>query len=259
MNLPAYLARNLVASAAAISVSSEDALFTKDNLADEILGKVFKFTSGTTGYIEIDHGSAKDYDMVAVLGHNLTSGSSIVVKGGAAPNPGTVIGTATYRADCVWIPVGARTERYTRIVFTDTNPDVILVGELAVGKRVLLPRAAKWGEQATRLETDLTFQTIRGVDSAFKLSGREARQYKFKFPQSEYLNFRDQHIATAGQIHPFVWIPDVSADDVLYVRKQPNFEPQASEEPGQDGSQLDHWFDYVLDLKEEVHGTFVLD
>jgi hypothetical protein len=258
MKKPAYFLANFLASAAAITTSTEDDLFVKANLYDQIAGKPFKFTSSTTGYIEIDHGAAATYDTIAIIGHNLTAESSVVVKGGAAANPSTVIETAEYREDCLWIDLGSRNERYTRVVFTDTNPDKITIGEIVLGTRIELPRAPRFGVQASREEMDLAFETVRRVESVYKLGGRERRKYAFRFPQSEYDDFRDMHMAVGGQAAPFVWIPDQDGAEVFYVRKQAGFDPRASEEPAQDSDGLDEIYDYDLELREEVHGVLVL-
>jgi hypothetical protein len=259
MSAPAYIVTNLLAAAAAITVDTEDAIFVRGNLYDKVLGKPFKFASHSAGYIEIDNGSAKQYDTIAILGHNLTADGSVVVKGGGSANPATTIGTAVYREDSLWINVGSRNERYTRVIFADTNPDAITIGELVIGKRIALPRPPRWGVQPTKEETDLTFETVRGVNSSYKLANREKRKFTFRFPQSEYSSFKALHELTGGQVTPFVWLPNPASEaEVLYVRKQPNCEPQAMDQPGRDSDGLRHWYDFTLELREEVHGALVL-
>jgi hypothetical protein len=257
MSAPAYLVTNL-AAAGTLSASTEDTDWPLANLVDTILAKPFKFIVTTGGYIEADLGSTQSFNTVALLGHNLLAVGSGTVKAGASANPSTTVGTLVYRASDLWCNVGAQSARYVRVTFTDTNTENSFIGELVIGQRVALPRAAKWGIEPSREEMDIVNSTIRGVDYVNKLFGRERFMVTFRFPESERASFKALHTAVGGKLLPFLWLPNpATSADCYYMRKESDFKP-AIAGTGMDGASIALWYDYTLELMEESHGAFVL-
>jgi hypothetical protein len=89
--------------------------------------------------IDCDFGAAYEYDFIAILGHNLTSGATIIIKGAtnAAFSEGVVTDQLTYHANWLYEILGtARTKRYVRVsLLNTTNPSGYLqVGTVVVGK-----------------------------------------------------------------------------------------------------------------------------
>ncbi len=257
MGYPAYLISNLLEDGT-LSSSTEDADYPLENLFDAILALPFKAVSTTAAYIEIDHGAAVPYDTVALLNHNMTSSGSAVVTGGASAAPASVIGASAYRESNIWWDVGSRNERYTRITLADANTRNLYVGELVIGMRVELPRSSRWGRQQGLEEMDIEHETNRGVKWPYKLVSREIREYVFRFPESEFADFKLLHTSLQGQLRPFLWIPNTALTESLYVRKEPSFRPESSDAPGMDGSSLATWYDYTLTLTEESRGVEIL-
>lgn len=119
---------NLVESAT-VTASSEDANFLGTNAATLPVSQPWKSVDGTTtgAKLLIDHGSAKAVDLIAVVNHNLRSGSTITVNGGTVTDPagGDFTTTLTYRAGLAWKLLGSSESwRYWSFQLDDSgHPD----------------------------------------------------------------------------------------------------------------------------------------
>ena len=92
-------------------------------------------------------------------------------------------------------------------------------------------------------------QTERGVLYAYALFDRRIREYLFKnLSETESDEFLTLDDAVSGNGNPFVWVPDLAAADVFYMRKQ-----QAHVQQNLENSK----WDYGLQLTEESRGTAV--
>ena len=90
-------------------------------------------------YIDVDFGSAQEFDTVALLGHNLTSAATITIYGAddSAFTSNVVSDSITYAANnIVQFLAAARTKRYCRIYVADiANPSCyVKIGTVVVGK-----------------------------------------------------------------------------------------------------------------------------
>lgn len=96
--------------------------------------------------IEMDLGSDKEYDFVALIGHNLTDAATIEIHGADddAFTTNVVEDALTWNGNSLYgILDAARTKRYIRIAITDAaNPSGFLqVGTVVVGKGNALNRS----------------------------------------------------------------------------------------------------------------------
>jgi hypothetical protein len=257
MSAPAYVVTNLAMDAFDITSSTADPAYPAGNLADGMAGRPFRFTVTTGGDIEVNFGAAKNFDTVALLGHNFQSLTGSV-KAGNTANPSTVVAALTYRAPNLWADCGNQNAQFVHISVSDANTEASAIGELIIGKRVALPRPPKWGVVKQREERDILNETVRGVIHANHLFGREYREPSFRFPESEYEAFKALHTAAGGRVLPFLWLPNpASSPEAYFMRKEADFRPLAAE-AGIDGGALALWYDYTLQLTEESFGVSVL-
>lgn len=149
---------NLVESAT-VTATSEDANFLGINAAALPLSKPWKSEDGTTtgAKLLIDLGSAQSIDTIALVNHNLRSGSTLTVRGGSSSNPsGDFSTTLTYRAGLSWKILGsAESWRYWSFELDDSgHPDNhTRAGYAMLGAAVALPKTVipEWTLTPTRI------------------------------------------------------------------------------------------------------------
>lgn len=96
--------------------------------------------------VKFDLGVAKEYDSIAILGHNLTASATIQVQGADddAFTTNTVTDTLTHNDNNIYEFLDtARTKRYVRLIIYDVaNPSMyVQVGALVIGKYLATNRA----------------------------------------------------------------------------------------------------------------------
>lgn len=262
--MPAYVHDNLLIAAltgsppdGAISASTEDSVYTLENLFDELYPVPFRFTVDTGGHIEVDFGSAVAFDTVGILGHNLATLSSGTVKAGASPNPGSTVATLAYREQDIWADTESQSARYVRVTLAGTTEDeVVQIGELVIGLRVALPRAAFWtnGDSSFRqsiLEEGVTLVTNGGHPYDYELYETGRIEQEFFFPQSEYAAFELFRRRTVRV--PFLWIPNVNEDACMYGRRDRGFIIRHTQ-PASDAGTVKHWHRWPCNITAESLG-----
>ena len=134
------LYENLWRDGEIIACSSELAQFPAENTQDDS-PKIYWRSSGVseTITIDIDLGTAREYDMISIRGHNLTSGATIQLIGADddAFTANAVTDTLTHNSDnLTGILTTARTKRYVRLSLADTsNPaGYFQIGTIVLGK-----------------------------------------------------------------------------------------------------------------------------
>jgi hypothetical protein len=155
-----FLFRNLWRSGTLLACTSENPQFPMENTQDDVVALPWRTATGDDDAetVDADLGAAEEYDFVAILDHNLTSGATITVYGAddAAFTSNVVNDVLTYNGNNIFeFLAAARTKRYCRFKFEDgSNPDTyIQIGTLIVGKYVELSRPPV-GQQVG--PTDLT-------------------------------------------------------------------------------------------------------
>lgn len=251
MGLPAYIYNNPIESCT-LSSSTANSAFPLANIKDRIKANPFKFTTNG-GYVEADAGGNFTFDSIVILGHNMPSLVSSATAAGASPNPGGSLGTFTYRAEDMWLSVASTTARYVRVTVA-TPGDPTAFGELVVETRVAFPRACRWGIVPGTMAAGITHRTYGGVTWDYEFYSKRYLRPTFRFPESELAQF--ELFSTRVARRPFVWIPDVSAAAVYYVKKQRGFDPQPIG-PARDGSSIALWYDWTLELEAESIGLVI--
>ena len=141
------LYRNLWRNGTLLACSSENPQFPMENTQDDMVDLPFRTAAGDDDAetIDADLGAANEYDFVAILGHNLTSGATITVYGADddAFTSNVVSDVITHNGNNIFAFLdAARTKRYCRFKFEDaSNPDTYInIGVLVVGKYYELTR-----------------------------------------------------------------------------------------------------------------------
>jgi len=117
---------NLFADAA-ISASSEQTLYPKENAQSFPVSDIWRSNSEVSGvYLDFDLGSAQSVDTVSITAHNLTSAATITIAAGAT------LGASTFSTTITWVEdqntlvknFASQSYRYWRVTLTDAaNPD----------------------------------------------------------------------------------------------------------------------------------------
>lgn len=251
MTTQAYVLPNLIGGTAAISTSGSDAVYGVANLYDSRPGVPFRWLVSTGGHIEIDFGAAVSVGAVGLVGHNLTSGATITLKGGASANPSTLTVSVTWRQYDTWAAVSpAASYRYWRLTVAESNTAVSEIGELVLGALTALPRAHSYGYKHAvnrgmvdhTTELGVTYSARRWKRMAFSLEWRNATA-------SQEAALRAMDAAADGSRIPFLWIPDTLSQECYYVRKQAGYAMQNTS-----GA---NW-DVGLELSEEHRGSLIV-
>jgi hypothetical protein len=133
------------------------------------------------------------------------------------------------------------------------------IGQLILGARTALPRARRIGAgyQPAMKRSTISDETYAGVFWNYHLFERKQLNPAFRVASAaELAVFGDLDAAVYGKMYPFVYVPEASASEVYYVRKEMDFEPQ--EFDGRvAGPELVH--DYQMTLIEESRGLEILE
>jgi hypothetical protein len=253
----AYLATNLITSDATITPSTEDAAYPQANLYDRQAANVFRSASKTALTLLIDFGASVQADTIALINHNLMAGATLGLKADGSNPPNTTVATPTYRAHDLWKGFTLVSARYWKLTIADSNPDNIQIGQFILGIRTALPRGRKIGSYSPMRErSNISGETYGGVFWNYHLFQRHKFNPSYRVGSAAELAILTALDETVyGNLHPFLYIPDVTAADCFYVRKEQNFEPQ--EYQGRiAGPELVH--DYQMTLIEESRGLEVL-
>lgn len=250
MSETAYIATNLIDADTVISSSTEDSDYPLENLFDERLALVFRFTSSSGGYVEFDLLSAQSFDTIAIL--NLPQASSIIVKAGATPNPSTTIATPIWQEGGVWADLGAQSARYVRVTVVFLATDFPQIGMIVLNTRTALtPYSFRFGYEAGVEEANLERETERGVMHVYRQFSRDLMNIEWRVQSAQLALLRALHVLTGGRDHPFIFIPDTGAAIVLYCRKEAGF--RYRNVPGRTDV-----FDYSMQLTGESAGVDIL-
>lgn len=135
------------------------------------------------------------------------------------------------------------------------------------GDMTLLPRSFRWASETVGVEdASIINETNFGYTTGYELFHRDVLPgLIFRFPKSEYDDFKAIHDYSRGKVRPFWFCPDIALlgasplSGVLYVRKEVSFLPVNIGQPGSFGGSMQQWFDYTMYLTVEVADQPLLD
>lgn len=259
MGKPAYLLTNMV-TAGILTGANITSGFPLSNLADGFLGTTTRWDGGG-GNLNAHMATSPQlsYDSVFIGNHNLSATENFAISA----NPGITTTTSEHdfaRLNDVFInltTIGGLTQNanYLNVNFA-TSRSPIEIGEFVVGKRVLLPRAPKWGINKTQVDRGISVELPSGIQYDYELGSYQMVEPTFRFPESEYEAFKAFSVAVGRSL--FVYIPDVDQNAGYYVKKARGFDPRPlSEGPGMDGASLAHWYDWTLSMRTDSYGLSI--
>jgi hypothetical protein len=258
MGKSAYIIGNLISANTPLTSSTEDSLYTLANLYNLRPAIPFRFTVGTGGWIEIDTLGSKNYDTLALIGHNLLSTATVEVKVGASSPPTTTVGTPVWNDKRMWIDLGAQTARYVRVTITDANGVATKVGELILHNRTTTPRARRLGQTPAIARSQIAMMTQHLLPWVYTRG--VINQWNFAFRVvglTEEQQMRDLDAAVEGSEIPYLMIEDVDMepDHSFFGRKEPGYAPvELSDLVGPAEEQV---FDYLMLFTEDSLGRSI--
>lgn len=207
-------------------LSSYPASFATDG--DPAVPATFSTTSGS---LVFDLGSARQVDLVAVIGHNINA--TLTIQGHTANSWGTpsvsvVLPVVTQDGDGQWpnrwvdlsasLSAGARTLRYWRLLI-GTNSVGPKVGEVWLATRRQLATNISWGYRESDVAPDLVHETDAGVRFVYSQGVRLRRlEAELDATDAVVAALRAWWLAARGRGRSFLVIPEGDAGEVLQVR-----------------------------------------
>jgi len=219
---PAYLSTNGLATSTALSSSTEDTLFPRDNIKDLVAGNPFKWTESAGGiHFEIDFGAARSNDTLAIINHNFPTGTTFLLKADATTPPTTVRATPIFKEFNIWIGFAAVSMRYWRLEVTlGAGAPIAEIGELYLGTRVDLTSRRSFGFDTGIIHRKSRHETGRGCKHHFSLYDREFFSVLFRKIRDPMIAELDTlERAVNGSRVPFIWIPNTVLTEAFMVRK----------------------------------------
>ncbi len=209
---------------ATLTETTENANFPVENLIALPVSKAFKSADGglTAQKTLIDLGSAKAIDIFALVNHNLQSGATITLKGGAGPDPSTFSTTITWRTDVAWKIFASQNFRYWSITLDDAgNPDNHLRGGYAMmGAKTTLTFQIQpeWSRERIKIQRSVEneigipmigAEIFRGWRLIVSFDGLDLTEEETLHAFLDSLDFKTV---------PVLILPDTSENDAYFVR-----------------------------------------
>jgi hypothetical protein len=219
-----YGATNLLTSATLLSVTTESAIYKKENLYCQRPSKPFYFTAKAAQEIVVDLlALGVHVSIIALFNHNMDVTSTMTVEANDLGFPGVALWTQNFayrQFDCYMLPeVGYR---YWKFTFTDAScPENIRIGELYLGEWNSFTKAfVKPGREDGKTFHSSEMQTAYGQD--WDLYFSEQKEFKIGITHHEDPRNVDEIetflSALGGCSGRFVFIPDMRFAHVHYVK-----------------------------------------
>ena len=117
-------------------VSSEDTIYTVDNLYNKRPSKPFRFTSKANQYIKIEFPNAKAVTFAAIFGHNLGAGATIDLQGSLDDITyvyASFMGGSNWRERDLFRTFGSTYKYYKLQISDPANSSMPQIGEFVLG------------------------------------------------------------------------------------------------------------------------------
>jgi hypothetical protein len=174
-------ADNLLATAA-VSSSGTLSGYPADNIKALPISQPVRLEGISAKWIEFDFGSAKTFNFIILINHNLSSAATATLTTGSSPAPGGNSTTIPWRKYDMFAGTPSHTFRYARISFTDSsNPDgFIQVGFTMLGVINIPSFNFAYGWERERTFHDSATLTDFGVDHVAELYDDTAMRLQFQ-------------------------------------------------------------------------------
>lgn len=239
-------------TAATLTPSSADTNYPIANVQALPVSKPFRFTGITSENFQIDLGSAKAIDCVAILNNNLSATATITLNGGTSANPdGSQYTTAITRRqyDSFIILPAAQTYRYWKIVLADPDCEdsVIQVGYLLMGDSTTLDFNFAPGWSLIDEHNNLELETEYGTLHVAELFNRVRIGMEFRaLSEADATTMRNLQRVLKRNLTPFLLVPDSTGTDAWFCRIASNLEQR-----------IDIYRDLTFEFLEESRGRSI--
>lgn len=217
MAYPAYLATNLITSAATITPSTVSSVYPSTGLYDGSADIPFRFTS-VSGSIAIDFAAPVAADCIGVIEHNLTSGATVTLKAGTTSACSDFTQALTWKQWVIAKRFTEQTYRYWKLEITDAaNTTDVFIGELIIGKSVALTFGHEYGYSWPSPYVNIVHKTVKGVRHAFEFTRERELPYRFaNLSRTQLTELETLDNAVKGTLLSFLWLPDASVEEGVY-------------------------------------------
>lgn len=209
-----FLYSNLVDATSHLEASSEQTSLPASNVTHFWKTKVWRATGDTSEWIKFDFGSAQDFKVVCIVGHNFSSGATVKFQANATDSWGSpsVDETLTWNADIIlYVWTATQSYRWVRITIADSaNADgYVEIGRIFVGTFLEPERNFTIGWDREEVDPSLIEESADGAESV----DIKTKYLLFTFPFKNTLT--DNVIAVWNAVRrrdPFFIIPDYDND-----------------------------------------------
>jgi len=231
MGFLAYLKKaDNEALGAFLAASSENTSYLLGNLLIEPIAKPWRTIDGQieTQTLDVHFPAPRALDVAALVGHNLTSAATIVLKADDTFPPTTTVATLTWRARVTWAAFASTTKRYWRWAISDpANPDGFLqVGYLSMGVKTQLTEGFLIGFTKLRAVENRRVRSEFGVPVlGAKLADFTELSFSFDALDNTKRDELDDFLRSLdGDREPLLLIPDPDAAEAFFARLSPEHE-----------------------------------
>lgn len=218
MGLPFIVYQNLWRDGTILAATTENAQFPAEYTQDDSKMLFWRSTAiAAEQDIDIDLGGAKEYDFVAILGHNLSVAATIVVKGAddAGFSSNVVTDTLTHASLNIYGKLAAaRTKQYVRIALTDAGNTAgyLQVGAVVVGKRSALNRPQSQGfAEGTINETGVEYSPSMNLFTVEEKPGLFNQVLAWNGLDTTSADVIKALLLEAGAFKAWIFCPDIDA------------------------------------------------
>lgn len=152
------------------------------NVQDQRLSTVWEATSTASQALSIDLGSAMSVNTYAVMGHNLTEGTSIVFTGGSTTACSAVTSTLTWNAGMILLFAASGTYRYWKLTVSG-NDDPLSIGRVWLGTYLTIDPSSLLDFTVTKKRSD--YVSHGPARQKYSTEGIGWRSFNLSFPPSE--------------------------------------------------------------------------
>ena len=173
--------------ATAITTTTENTNYPRTNIQDQRIAIDYRSTALSSQTIRFDLGSAHSCSIVAIAGHNFTSGVTATLYANSTDTwPGTTIGSVAYNSDIMLLFFSPSSYRYWRLVISDAaNPDGYLsIGRIWIGDYISINPSALLDFVVIKKSSDLV-NYGRGRQK-YSSPGTTWRRFELSFPTTGY-------------------------------------------------------------------------
>ena len=222
-----YTLGNYITVATLDSVSTEDAVFVKENLYNKRPSFPFRFTAKSDQSIVIDAGANITPTILALINHNLLVGATIKIEADndppnwAAPPYSQAL---TWREENLYYKItGNQTYRWWRIFVTDAaNPVLPQIGEAILHVFSSFTTAHIQAQSEGDVFYTATQETFMGQDWDAELARKALLSLKIRKEETHGDSVQEEIRAflrsLAGSAGRFLIVPDDTTPECYYVK-----------------------------------------